>query len=330
MKYRPLGKTGFKISELSLGGLFVSKAGGGEFAQAKATVDAALALGVNFIDTAPTYSNSEETLGQTLVGVTAPYTISTKLGGRPQPFEPRNPECLRQSFENSLKLLKRDSVDMLFVHEPERPKLYDWWTNFDEATGPVLDFCQDLKRQGLVKWIGLGGTTVYEMLRLVKTGKFDVMLTAFNFNLLWREASNELIPTAHQLGMGIVVGSPLQQGALAKRWDDQINHGAPWLSPPRRRQYQALYRYLDELQMPVAELAIRFVISNPLISTTLMGARSPEEVALNAAAVAKGPLPGDILRRLDEIHALCPYYPCEEPAMLPFARDYKGPGPIRY
>ena len=136
--------------------------------------------------------------------------------------------------------------------------------------------------------------------------------------------------------MGIIIGSPLQQGALARRYDEQVrggrisgerrSQGARWLSPPRRAQYIALYDFSDELQMPLPELALRFVISNPDISCTLTGARSAEEVAQNVAAVEKGPLPADVLARLDEIAAMVPFRPFEEPFGLPFSRPYHGPG----
>jgi len=184
----------------------------------------------------------------------------------------------------------------------------------------------DLKRQGIIKYTGLGGTTVYEMPRIIRTGKFDVVLTAFNYSLLWREAEIELLPAAKQQGMGIVIGSPLQQGALARRWDDEVRSGAPWMSPPRRKQFLALYSLLDDLKMPLPELGLRFVLSNPDVSTVLMGARSAEEVEQNVAAAGKGPLPRDVLKRLDEIAALVPFRPFEEPFALPFGKPYRGPG----
>jgi aryl-alcohol dehydrogenase-like predicted oxidoreductase len=89
---------------------------------------------------------------------------------------------------------------------------------------------EELKQQGLVRFTGLGGTTAYEMARLIRTGKFDVVLTAFNYSLLWREAEREVLPAAIEHDMGIVIGSPLQQGSLARRYDDEVRSGAPWLS----------------------------------------------------------------------------------------------------
>ena len=329
MKQKTLGKTGLQISELALGGLFVSSHGG-SYDQAQPAIARALELGVNAIDTAPGYGDSEEVLGRALesLGANNSVILSTKLGGRPHPFEPQNKDALLRSVEESLRLLKRDAIDILMIHEPDRPGQYDWWSDPAEVHGPVLEVLDELKKSGVIKATGLGGTTVYEMARLVRTGKFDVVLTAFNYSLLWREAET-VIAAARDLEMGIVIGSPLQQGALARRYDAEIKDGAPWISPQRRAQYQALYKYLDEIDLPIAEVAIRFVISNPAVSCVLMGARSAEEVESNVASVDKGALPAEVIRRLDKIASLVPFRPYEEPMNLPFGRDYWGPAGAR-
>ena len=261
--------------------------------------------------------------------VDQPYILSTKLGGRPQPFHPQDKSCLRQSVEESLRLLHRDTIDILMIHEPDRPGQYDWWTDHDSYEGPVLELLDELKAEGIIRFTGLGGTTAYTLPHLIATGKFDVVLTAFNYSLLWREAERAVLPAAKEQGMGIVIGSPLQQGALARRYDEQVRHGARWLSPPRRAQYLALYELLDEIDMPLPELALRFVISNPDTSTVLMGARKREEVEQNVASVNRGPLPQDLLDRLDEIAAMVPFRPFEEPFGLPFTRPHHGPGMAR-
>jgi aryl-alcohol dehydrogenase-like predicted oxidoreductase len=326
MRYRTLGRTGLPVSELGLGGLFVSRVGG-DRAQATAAVRRALDLGVNWVDTAPSYADSEEVLGLALSGVTQPYSLSTKLGGRPQPFDPKDKAALRRSVEESLRLLKRDHIDLLMVHEPDRPGQYDWWDEGKGFHGPVRELLDELKQEGIISWAGLGGTTVYELARIMETGAFDVVLTAFNYSLLWREAAIAVLPEAVCQKMGVIAGSPLQQGALARRFDTEIESGAPWLSPPRREQYRRLYALVDETGIPLPELGLRFVLSDPRVSITLMGARSVEEVEANVRAAAKGPLPPDLLARLQIIADMVPFRPCEEPFFLPLGRSYKGPGP---
>lgn len=325
MERRILGKTGLEVSECAMGGLFVASFAG-DFDSAKAAVHRALDLGVNLIDTAPGYMDSEEVLGKILDGANTPYYISTKLGGRPQPFNPRDKASLRASVVESLRLLKRETIDILIIHEPDRPGQYDWWTDYENAEGPVMEVLDDLKKDGIIRFTGLGGTTAYEMAPLIASGKFDVVLTAFNYSLLWREAEHQVLPAAIQNHYGIIIGSPLQQGALARRYDAEIARKPTWLSKPRREQFQALYQLQKEAGMSLPEMAIRFVISNPDISTTLMGARSVHEVEENVAAVEKGPLSADLLRRIDEISGMVPFRPFEEPFGLPFLSHYKGPG----
>ncbi|MBT3379100.1 MAG: aldo/keto reductase [Lentisphaerae bacterium] len=330
MKLVKLGKTDLSVSQLAMGGLFVSKVGG-EFEQAKGAVKRAVELGVNYIDTAPGYLDSEDVVGRICEDIDAPLVISTKIGGRPTPFEPQNRDHIRFSIDESLRLLKRDRVDMLMIHEPDRPGQYDWWTNWQTIDGPALEVLQEMREEGVIDYLGLGGTTAYEMAQVIRSGKFDVVLTAFNYSLLWREAQLEVIPAAVAQGMGIVAGSPLQQGALAKRFDAQLDDPAMyWLSSKRKDQFRQLYALLDETGLSITEIAIRFVISNPAVHTTLMGARSAAEVESNVAAVENGPLPADILARLDDIYSLVPYRPFAEPFGLGWRMgnpaSYKGPG----
>lgn len=326
MEKRTLGRTGLEVSVLGMGGLFVSRVGGRDREEARRAVQRALELGVSYVDTAPSYADSEEVLGYALAGATRPYCLSTKLGGRPEPFDPKDKDALRRSLEESLRLLRRDRVDILFVHEPDRPGQYDWWDERDGFHGPVNDLLDELKAEGLIRFSGLGGTTAYELPRVMATGRYDVVLTAFNYSLLWREAGIAILPEARRQRMGVIVGSPLQQGALSRRFDDAVRGGAAWLSPPRREQLRRLYALLDEVDMPITDLALRFVISSPDVSMTLMGARSVAEVEANVAAAEKGPLPAELLARLDEIAAAVPFRPFEEPAVLPFLRPYRGPG----
>lgn len=325
IEQRTLGRTGLNVRALGLGGAFLSSRAA-DREEARRAVHRALELGINYIDTAPSYSDSEEVLGHALAGVTEPFYLATKLGGRPQPFDPKDKGGLRRSVEESLRLLRRDHIDGLLIHEPDRPGQYDWWTDHDRYEGPVNEVLDELKTAGLIRFTGLGGTTAYGLPHIIATGRYDVVLTAFNYSLLWREAEIAVLPEAKRQQMGIIVGSPLQQGALARRYDDQIERGARWLSPPRREQYRRLYALVDEVGIPLPEMGLRFVLSNPDISLTLSGARSKAEVEANVRAADKGPLPADVLAPVQEIADLVPFRPFEEPFNLPFERAYRGPG----
>ncbi len=327
MQYRPLGKTGLNVSELGFGSLFTSILGPG-FADSKQAVHKALDLGSNFFDTAPAYANSEEVLGKILADVKAPLILSTKLGGRPQPFAARNPKQLRASVEESLRLLHRDVIDVLFVHEPDRPLQYDWWSDPEAVYGPVIDVLDQLKQAGTIRFTGLGGTTCAEMAHCIRSNRFDVVLTAFNYSALLREATHEVLPAARERRMGIVLGSVLQQGALGRRYDETVRQKPAWLSQARQQQLLAFYRLLDELGMPIVELCLRFAISNRDASTVLIGPKTAQQVSDSIAAVTKGPLQADVLAKLDQIAALVPYRPFEEPMILPLGnpKGYWGPG----
>jgi aryl-alcohol dehydrogenase-like predicted oxidoreductase len=324
-----LGRTGLSVSRLALGGLFVSKVGA-DLAQGTAAVHRAFELGINYVDTAPGYADSEEVLGQALAEVRQPVILSTKLGGRPQPFKPQDVGCLRESVKESLRLLRRETIDLLMIHEPDRPGQYAWWNDWERVTGPVLELLADLKREGVIRHTGLGGTTAYEMAHLIRSGKFDVVLTAFNYSLLWREAEVAVIPAAQAQGMGIVVGSPLQQGALARPYREAVANPPAWLSPQRCQQLRQLYALVDDAGLPLAEVALRWVLSNPAVHTVLMGARSAAEVEQNVAAANRGPLPPELLRRLDAIAAQLPCRPYGEPFgigwLLGAPQRYQGPG----
>ena len=243
----------------------------------------------------------------------------------PQPFDPQDRDLLRRSVDESLRLLRRDCIDVLLIHEPDRPGQYDWWTDLDRFHGPVSDLLEELKAEKVIRFTGLGGTTAYQLPLIMATGNYDVVVTAFNYSLLWREAAIAVFPEARRQNMGLVIGSPLQQGALSRRYPE-IETGAPWLSPPRREQYRRLYAFLDETGLSLPEAALRMMVANPEISTVLAGARSVQEVEESVRAVEAGPLPADLLAEFQEIADMVPFRPYEEPFGLPFGRPYKWPG----
>jgi aryl-alcohol dehydrogenase-like predicted oxidoreductase len=327
MKQRALGKTGIAVSELGFGSLFTSALGPG-LEESRRAVHRAVDLGIQYFDTAPAYANSEQVLGTILADIHQPLIVSTKLGGRPQPFLPQNKQHLRRSVEDSLRLLHREVIDVLFIHEPDRPLQYNWWSDPQGVHGPVMEVLDELKQKGLIRFTGVGGTTTTEMAHLVRSGRFDVVLTAFNYSALFREAALELLPAAKERNMGIVLGSLLQQGALGRRYDAVVRSKPLWMSWARQQQFLAFYQFLDELGMSIVELALRFGITCADASTVLIGPKTAEQVEESIAAVARGPLPADVLARLDAIAAMLPYRPFEEPMILPLSKpqSYSGPG----
>jgi aryl-alcohol dehydrogenase-like predicted oxidoreductase len=325
MHQRILGRTELKVSALTIGGLYTSSLAGG-VNETERIMRRAIDLGINAIDTAPAYADSEATVGQAIRGLQSPLVVMTKLGGRPQPFHPQDILGLRASVEESLRLLHREQIDVLLIHEPDRPQQYPWWTSYDPLDGPVLQVIDELKQAGKIRFAGLAGTTVTELTRLVQSDYFDVVLTAFNFSALFREASAELIPAAVARHMGIVAGSTLGQGFLARRFDAEVQRQPIWLSRARQQQMLAFYALLDQTGMTAVELCLRFALSNDFVSTVPIGCKNMEQLEASVAAVEKGPLPDDILAQLDQIAKLVTCRPFEEPMILPFGKRYDGPG----
>ncbi|HPO13957.1 MAG TPA: aldo/keto reductase [Candidatus Hydrogenedentes bacterium] len=330
MKRRILGKTGLEVSELSLGAAFITGSEQG-FNGALPIVKLAFESGMNLADTSADYGDSEKALGYALRELGAPCIVSTKLGPRAgKPFGPKDKACLRRIFEESLELLHRDVIDILMIHEPDRPGEFDWYNDGVSFKGPVVDLLQELKQEGLIKYTGLGGTTAYALARIMATGQYDVVLTAFNSSPLWREAMISILPEAKKQNMGVLLGSPTQQGWLSRRYDTEIERGALFLSPPRRAQFKALYELIDDCRIETPVFCLRWALGVPGVSSVLTGPRTLAQLEQNIQAVEQGPLPKDVNKRLDEIAAMVPFRPCDEPAENPFKKPgYWGPGPAK-
>jgi aryl-alcohol dehydrogenase-like predicted oxidoreductase len=328
LKQRALGRTGLSVSEVSLGGLFTSSLGGGLKETIRA-LETAIDLGINYVDTAPTYGDSEQVLGEALRAIgrkARGLIVSTKLGGRPQPFDPLDAGGLRSSVDESRRLLGRETIDILMIHEPDRPQMYGWWTDPQNRRGPVIEVLDRLRADGIIRHTGLGGTTLAELTHFLSGGGFDVLLTAFNYNALFREAVHELLPAAGARNMGIVVGSVYGQGGLGRRFDREVTQKPAWLSRPRQEQMLALYRLLDESGLSLPEISLRFALANPDISCVLVGAKNAGHVEASVRFAEAGPLPDDVREQLDRIAAMVPFRPFEEPLILPFGKPYYGPG----
>jgi len=330
MNKRILGRTGLEVSEMSLGAAFVT---GGEdgFKGTLPVVRRALELGITLADTSADYGDSEEALGWALEEVGEPCVVSTKLGPPPgwTDFDPKDKDQLRRVVDLCLKNLRRDVIDIMMVHEPDRPGQFDWYDDDIAFHGPVVELLQELKDEGVIKYTGLGGTGVYELARLCDTGWYDVVLTAFNSSPLWRDALTHVIPVANKRNMGVFLASPTQQGWLVKKYE-QVYNGARWLTEQRREQLKALYDLVDEIEMELPVLCLRWALGVEGVSTVLTGPRNVEQLEQNFKAVEQGPLPNYVITRLDEIYGMCPCRPFEESSGCRLAStDYWGPGPLR-
>ena len=329
MKKRVLGRTGLEVGELSLGAAFVT---GGEegVAGALPVVRRALELGMNLADTSADYGRSERALGGAAARPLMRGDAARPVRPRGSDFDPKDNACLRKIVEQSLENLHRDALDILMIHEPDRPGQFDWYDDTRRFHGAVTELFEELKAEGVIRFTGLGGTTAYQLPLIMATGDYDVVLTAFNSSPLWREALVAVLPEAARRDMGVMLASPTQQGWLARRFDEEIEHGARWLSPARRAQFKELYAFVDELGIPIPVLCIRWALGVQGVSTVLTGPRNVEQLEQNFSATEAGPLPKGAMDRLDEIAAMVPFRPFEEPFGCRLGDpDYWGPGAAR-
>ncbi|MHB0876553.1 MAG: aldo/keto reductase [Anaerolineae bacterium] len=261
MKYRALGRTGYKVSELGFGAMRLPMVGEGEAAR----VDRDLAIpmihrafegGVNYIDTAVGYCNqdSQRAVGEALEGWRDRIVVSTK-----------NPEYddetkWWQNLENSLERLRVDYID-IYNHHGLR------WDRYSEKVEPTVGkWMRRAVDQGMVKHICCSFHDKNEALRLLVESGYPEVIT-LQYNMLDRSLEDG-IALAHERGIGIVVMGPVAGGRLGASSD--VLSG---LVPGVRR---------------IPELALRFVLSNPDVSLALSGMSTMAQVEENVAVVSAG------------------------------------------
>jgi 1-deoxyxylulose-5-phosphate synthase len=295
--YRRLGRTNLNVSALALGtvelGLDYGIAVPGEFgrpaeAEAIRLVHTALDRGMNLIDTARAYGESEAVLGRALRGRRAEVVLATKVRTqRDDGTTPAGPE-LRQhmldSLEISLRLLQTDYIDIWQVH------------NVDAALLAQRELLAEIfmaaRCSGKARAIG-GSTYGVEMpMAAIESDLFDMLQVTYS--VLDQRLSDQLLPTAAERDIGIVVRSILLKGALTARGDYLPDHLAELRE--RSRQFRELVTYSDLGISPV-QVAVAFGLAHPQIHSVLVGVRTEQELreALGAAALK---LPADLLAQL--------------------------------
>jgi D-threo-aldose 1-dehydrogenase len=300
MRYRKLGRTNLVVSEVGLGGLFLSSKDRETGIQ---IVQKALELGVTYFDTAPGYQNglSESILGEALEKMQEPYILSTKLGYLPDGFDFTYDMCMR-CFEGSLKRLRRDKVDVLFIHDPDRLGGGSYQPVFGK--GMALEACKKLKDQGLIKAIGIGSLWLDYQGYCIDSGEMDVILTFNRYGLIWRDAQFQTFPFCRRHNTGIVQGTPMHQGVLSERHNDWITNPPDWMTFTEHEAFRKLYAIQERSGLSLPELALRFILGNPQISATIPGAADLNQLELNLAAVERGPLPDPIQAEIEALGIL--------------------------
>ena len=255
--------------------------GGANDAESIRTIHKALDLGVDLFDTAEAYGagHSEEVLGRGLAGRRSQAVISTKAAAHHLA-----PPDLQEALEGSLKRLQTDYVDIYFVH----------WPVADVPLADTIGKLEDLRREGKIRAIGVSNFRVDQLQEAMQYGRVDVVQPPYS--LLWRLIEGDLLPFCQANGIGIMTYSSLAQGILtgAITADTKFPEGD---QRPRTTLFQPeiLARGMEVVEqlkpiaarhkVTLAQLALNWVISRPGVTTALVGARTPDEIAENAGAL---------------------------------------------
>ncbi len=313
MKFRHLGRSGLKISEIAYGN-WITHGSQVEEDAAKACVAAALDEGVTTFDTADVYAGTkaEEVLGRGLRGVRRESVeIFTKV------YWPTGPGAndrglsrkhIIESANASLKRLHTDYVDMYQAHR------YDHETPLEET----MRAFDDLVRQGKALYIGVSEWRAEEIaaaLRIADQMGLDrIISNQPQYNIIWRVIESEVVPLCEKEGIGQIVWSPIAQGALTGKYlpgaappagsratDDRgSNFIRDYLTDDILGRVQQLKPVADEAGLSLSQLAVAWTLQNPNVSAAIVGASRPEQVRENAKASGVR-LDQQLMARIDEI-----------------------------
>lgn len=292
MRYRQLGTTGLEVSEISLGTVELGMDYGfqGTSHYRKPDEQSAIALihravdeGINLIDTAPVYGNSEELIGKALRGRSRRPYIATKVTIPDQPDSTQDLSiAISRSIDASLKLLRVETIDLLQIHNTTLEVL-------DQEE--ILGSLDHARRQGKIRFIGASAYDEEVSLRAIEEKRIHSLQVPFN--LLNQAMARQTFPAALKRGKGVLVRSAFLRGLLTSQMDQ-----APEAMASLKTTAIAALQELRGEVASLSEAALRFCLSFPGICTVLIGMRSPEELGSNLAAAEKGALPPDCVEQL--------------------------------
>lgn len=314
---RRLGRTGLMVTELGMGGYMFTVEFGVPQQTAHAILDVAMDSGINYVDTAQMYGfgEGEELVGRALARhPDKEVHISTKVGYLDRtvarclgPDAYNDEDAIRRAIMHSLWLFRRDYVDIMYIHEPD---CQAWWGDtLLTGEAKVIKVLEDLKSDGVIGGIGLGSWSCDCVADLLETGKFDVALVAGGYTVVHQPVKDRVIPAAKKHDVGLVMGGTFLQGALATMQRERMleiqatGNYVGWLNQVTVPRVLAIYDLCDETGMSVTEMAIRYILSDNGIHTVIPGAQEVSHIRANVDAALKGPLPADIIARIEEINS---------------------------
>lgn len=322
MEYRHLGRSGLKVSVLTMGTMTFgatenfTKVGGADQKEAARQVSLCLDNGVNLFDTANVYSrgNSESILGKALGKRRQDVLISSKVRfriGEGPNGEGLSRYAIVREVEASLKRLGTDVIDILYLHE------WDGSTPLEETLG-ALD---TLMAQGKIRYAGASNFSGWHLMKALGIAEAKALprlvTQQIHYTIEAREAEYELVPVAVAEGVGILVWSPLAGGLLSGKYGPETPSArqvAGWREPPIR-DVPRLWRIVEALReiggahgVSAAQVALAWTLGRPGVASLVVGGRNEAQFRDSLAAVDLK-LAAEERARLDEVSAPPVIYP---------------------
>lgn len=297
MKYYLLGKSGLRVSELALGTMtFGTDWGwGAPLEESKRMLDLYMDHGGNFVDTASGYTNgsSEKILGEIIGKRREKLVLATKYTQNIYPGDPNgggnHRKSMMRAVETSLTRMKTEYIDLLYLHA------------WDDTTLPeeILRGMDDLIRAGKVLYAGISDTTAWQVSRMQTIadlrGWSPLVALQIEYSLAERTTERELIPMAKEMGLGVVVWSPLAKGLLTGKYTTDelkqeaakdfsrksmiINSGV--LNQQVLDTIAVLQNIANDIKKPAAEIALAWLRSKQSVTSILIGASRLEQLQSN-------------------------------------------------
>src|SRR6266496_1901391 len=321
MKFKLLGNSGLRVSEMALGAMtFGSDWGwGADDKESRRIFDTYVDRGGNFIDTANQYTEgtSERLVGEFAkekrerLVIATKYSLSTREGDPNSGGNHR--KSMVRSTEESLRRLKTDYIDLLYLH------IWDNTTPVEE----VLRGMDDLARSGKVVYVGISDTPAWQVSRMQAIAELrgwaPLIALQIEYSLAQRTVERELIPMATEMGLGVIPWSPLAGGVLTGKYSRaDLKQGAPSANPAGTRKNVALAHNMlnernlaiadvvqqvaKEIARPASQVALAWVLLNPAVTAPIIGARTTKQLEDNLLAV-EVKLTEDQRARLESVSA---------------------------
>lgn len=291
MEYKKFGNSGFEVSQIVLGcwGIGSDFYGEVDINTVVDTVHAAVANGINLVDTAPNYGNSEDVLGKALKGIRDKVILATKCGNIKYPggsYKLLTPVSMRMQLEESLRRLDTDYIDLYQIHCPD----------YNSSMEVAYETMNQFKKEGKIRAWGIANHNAQEVLAAADAGAVSIQNI---YSLTRKGAGRDIIPVAANAGMGVEVFGVLAGGLLTGKYDKpRVVESATERRPMYYYEFkeenwaksEAILKVIKEVAdgrgVPMSQVAINWTISNPLVSCALVGAKSPAQVEANVAAAS--------------------------------------------